>query len=1094
MARPINMPGYLLWPLSIVSVVLALLLLVLGGGMWWLSTASGRDYIGAIIHAELSGAIGYQVQIQSLRIRFPLTAEMSGLSLADGEGVWLQGKNVSIHLLPAPDILNHIVIRKFEADALSLLRTPESPAASGGAGGGGISISVLGVDIKQALAASKLTGLPQDVIGAVSGSLGLAASTGEVSFQMNAHITQGLPELETGDFSAAGLYRIDQNRADFEMLRFSHPKMLINGSGAINMESQAIWAELQGDNLKLEHWIKGASGNANIKASISGTFESPAIDAAIRTQDTVYNKIIIPSASTSTKMAWRKNTWLGSIHIDAASNGEARADYSLAGPALALKDIAVDYLKSEITGNLQIDLASLLADGELQAKIPAIQQFSGLLPEPVNGAAKITAVLSSGADKQAAVLAFDLQNIMIRGAEISAANAEIVFSSLASAQPDSVRARLAGAKYAGIKVNEAVLEASREGQAWKASLISDGSADKPFNAGISGELRVTPENSAAARLTSFSGAYGKIPFSSAAPVTLLLGKEQQEVTAPALKIGSGRLALKATLRNNALTATATGNNFLVSEIGPNLPLEIRDGRLAFSLMMAGALDAPRLELDAYLTDARLFDVPLESKITASAKLQNGKADISITADDASALRSGINARLPLNFSLYPFIISLEENSPVAGDAAIALNISALSALLLPPEHAAKGAISARLTLSGTVSDPAISGQIKIVNGAYNFLPLGVSLQKISATIVADNQSFTLTEFHAEDANANQLTLAGRADFTSGGQYAYDLRAGAKRLALVNHPVAHSVISGDLTVQGDARAGAIAGQIKSESLDIFLPDRFSASVPELNITGVIPGAAKPARPQTSAPAHENPILLDVTLLADNKVFVRGWGLDAELKGQLHLTGNILEPAISGKFSTIRGSYEEFGKRFKLQRAELVFEGDIPPSPYLNVVAATTESGVEIRPVITGPAGLPVLKIESTPAMPQEEALSVLLFGKNSAGISPVQAAQLANSLRRLSGKGGRGFDPTGAMRNLLGVDAFSINGGGQNGAGASVGIGKYISDGIYLEVQSGMQTANDKARVEVQIAPNITVESSTGATGDNSAGVNWKLDY
>ncbi len=1094
MARSLKISRYLLWPLRILSGVLTVLLLALSGGVWWLSTDSGRGYIENMVQTELSAAIGYQIKTQSLRIRFPLTAAMSSLSLADANGVWLRGENVSVHLLPAPDILRHLVIREINADTLSLLRKPESPAANGDGDGGGMDVSVLGMAVRRALIASKVTGLPQDVIGSLAGSIGLAASAGQLTFQVNSHIRQAVPKLDAGDFSASGLYQLKERRIDFETMQFSNPKVTVSASGSINLSSREIKAELKTDQLKLAQWREDVSGAATVEASINGTLASPILNARIRTQGVAYKQTPVPDASSSATIARQKNIWLGEIHIDAADNGEARANYRLSETTLALNDIAARYLKSEISGNLQIDLETFLADGMLQAEIPEIQQFSLYLPEPVNGRANILAALSSTAQKQAAALVLDLQNIEVRGANISAVNAELNFSDIATAAPDRIKAGLTRALYAGIRVDRAELEAARKDQIWKAAIIGGGYADRPFSINTSGELSVTPEKNVAARLTSFTGAYGKIAFDSPVPIALFAGKDRQTLSAPALKIGSGQLTLEAALKDKAVSLTAAGKNILISEIGSELPPEINDGQLAFILKMNGSLNEPRVELDATLTGAKFFDTSPESQINAKAKLQNGKADISVVTDDKSPLRSNVNARIPVNFSLDPFIMSLEENSPIDGGASIALNISALSALLLPPEHVAKGAMNAKLALSGSIAAPQIKGQIKIDQGTYNFLPLGVSLQKISATIAADNQSFTLTQFHAEDAKANSLTAAGKADFTSVSAYAYDLRIGTKHIALINHPSARGVISGDLIIKGGARSGAITGQIKSETLDIFLPDRFVGDVPELNIAATIPGSAKLEKPQTGAAAYKNPITLDVTLLAENKVFVRGWGIDAELKGQLHLTGNISDPAIQGKFTTIRGRYEEFGKRFRLQQAELLFEGDIPPSPYLNVVAATTESGVEIRPVITGPIRKPALKIESTPAMPQDEALSILLFGKDSTSISPVQAVQLANSLRKLSGKGGAGFDLTGTVRNLLGVDAFTITGGDESGAGASVGIGKYIGDKIYLEVESGAPTGNGKARIEVQVAPNITVESSTGATGDSSAGVNWKHDY
>lgn len=1094
MAHPFNMPGYLFWPLSLISGVITVFLLVFGGGLWWLSTDSGRVYVENLVQTELSSAIGYQVRTEALRIGFPLTARMSRLSLADATGVWLEGENIAVHLLPTPNIQQHLVIRKINADALRLLRAPESAASGGdeGSEGEGISVSVLGINVKEAVAASQLTGLPEDIIGSVAGSIRLKGAIGKLAFQVKSLIKQGLPELNTGELAISGAFQLNENLIAFETLTFLNPKLALSGDGRINLESGEIQAAVKSGSLKIEDWTTQAAGAVGIEAAITGTIDAPVIKATAKSQRVVYNAAAVPDATTSLSALKQENAWLGDIHIDAAGAGDARARFKMQETTLDLRDITARYLKSEVAGNLEINMGTFLADGKLQVKIPEIQRFSEYLPEPVAGGADIIATLSVRADKQLANLAIELKHMEVRGANISAANVEMDFSDLAAAEPDRVKARLSDTQYAGINISTAILNALRNGETWKADLVAEGSADRPFNINTRAEVNVTPAKGVAARITSFNGTYGQIPFDSPAAIALSVTEHSQTLSAPTLKVGSGVLAVEAALKDKSVTATATGKNILISEFQADLPQEIKDVQLAFALNMSGALNDPQVRLDAALTGAKLFDNSPESKIAAKAVLQNGKADISAEIDDMSSLRSNINLRIPVNFSIEPFDMSLDENAPVSGGANVALNISALSALLLPPEHVVKGAMSAKLSLSGSVAAPGINGQIRIDQGSYNYLPLGVQLQKFSATVTADNQTFTLTDFHAEDAKGDILTAAGTAGFGSGGEYAYDLRLGTRHFALINHPSARSVISGDVVLKGGNQSGAITGQITSEALYIFLPDRFVTSVPELNIVETIPTSAKPGKTPSSVAANDNPILLDVTLVAENKVFVRGWGVDAELKGKLHLTGNILDPAVEGKFSTIRGRYEEFGKRFKLQKAELLFQGAIPPSPYLNVIAASTESGVEIRPVITGPVREPSLKIESTPAMPQDEALSILLFGKDSTKISPVQAVQLANSLRKLSGKGGPGFDPAGTVRNLLGLDDFSINGSGENGEGATVGVGKYIGDKIYLEVESG--AGSGKASVEVEVTPNISVESVTGATGENSVGVNWKHDY
>lgn len=84
---------------------------------------------------------------------------------------------------------------------------------------------------------------------------------------------------------------------------------------------------------------------------------------------------------------------------------------------------------------------------------------------------------------------------------------------------------------------------------------------------------------------------------------------------------------------------------------------------------------------------------------------------------------------------------------------------------------------------------------------------------------------------------------------------------------------------------------------------------------------------------------------------------------------------------------------------------------------------------------------------------------------------------------------------GKARDLLGVDNVSINDNKENTTNAAtIGVGKYIGDNIYLELERGAQIGSSKARVEVKAAPHIFIESVAGETGDRGIGVNWKYDY
>jgi len=278
--------------------------------------------------------------------------------------------------------------------------------------------------------------------------------------------------------------------------------------------------------------------------------------------------------------------------------------------------------------------------------------------------------------------------------------------------------------------------------------------------------------------------------------------------------------------------------------------------------------------------------------------------------------------------------------------------------------------------------------------------------------------------------------------------------------------------------------ALKGVITPEQAEIILPERFAQTIPTLNIVTedeTLSGTDK---------AKEQ-IDLDITLEAPQKIFVKGWGLDAELGGELEVTGTAYEPLINGKLASIRGRYEEFGRTFTLNKTELMFRGTIPPSPYFDIEAATEVDDITAKVLITNNMEDPNITLTAIPSLPEDEVLSLILFGKSIEEISPFQAVQLASTLRRFSGQGGPRLNPLAMLENITGLDDISVEGTGED---MTVGAGKYISDNVYVEVEQGAAAASGAASVEIEVSPSITVESKAGQNGDNRVGAFWEWTY
>ena len=228
-------------------------------------------------------------------------------------------------------------------------------------------------------------------------------------------------------------------------------------------------------------------------------------------------------------------------------------------------------------------------------------------------------------------------------------------------------------------------------------------------------------------------------------------------------------------------------------------------------------------------------------------------------------------------------------------------------------------------------------------------------------------------------------------------------------------------------------------------------------------------------------------LNVVVDAPNRIFLRGRGLDAELGGSVTLGGSLRAIAPSGAIQLIRGRLDLLGKRLVLSEASLALEGDLVP--YVTVVAANETDGVTSMVRIEGPADAPEVTFSSSPEMPQEEVLSWLLFGRGLQSISVLQAAELANAVAVLAGRGGQGI--VSKLRRGFGFDDLDVT-TSEDGT-ASVTAGKYLTDNIYTGIEVD-QDGKSKINLNLDLRKGVTVKGRVGSDGQSGIGIFLEGDY
>ena len=376
----------------------------------------------------------------------------------------------------------------------------------------------------------------------------------------------------------------------------------------------------------------------------------------------------------------------------------------------------------------------------------------------------------------------------------------------------------------------------------------------------------------------------------------------------------------------------------------------------------------------------------------------------------------------------------------------------------------------------------LDGDVKLKSGKYYYKSYGVQLKDISSNLKLNGMQIKFNNISAADNFGNNLKGDGNIDFANG--FDYKFKFNTPKFSPVNTPFMYGEVKGNIAVNGNKNQASASGDLILGPFEIKIPEHFSHDIPQLNTI---------EDEEEEIEKSVYPFKLDIALKTTDDVYIRGMGVDTRLGGNLKISGDIDDPVVKGILSTNHGKYQEFGKVLTIKRGELIFDGNIPPSPFLNIIGVYNNGDTQIRVILSGSIQKPKISLESTPAMRKDNILSILLFGVTPEHISTFQTLQLANSVRRLSGHGGIGIDPFSFGRKILKVDDINFKNDEENPENTSIGIGKHLTEKIYLEVEGGRHD-NNKVRIEVRVSPKISIENVTKQAGSTSLGVNWRFDY
>lgn len=737
----------------------------------------------------------------------------------------------------------------------------------------------------------------------------------------------------------------------------------------------------------------------------------------------------------------------------------------------------------ELGGDL-VQSANGLFDGKLAMDASDIGTAAALFLKKGSGAINGEIDLSSGSGVQDADIRASLANIAIDDMRVGAGKLSARIEDAFGLPKADATLDAGDLSVGGVEIARLAASANRAGDVTKVEAAAN--LENGAKANVSGELSPVDggyrlslarvdlvKDAVSARLVKpamvlVRGSRVEIdPMQfSAGRGSLILSGSADEKLSLDLKIDDLPLSIANAIRPDlGLGGTINGSaSVLGARSDPQIRFELRGDAISANALAQAGLDGVSLKVAGR---SQAGAITLDGSLNAAGGL---RANLGGTiVQDASSLDLKIEGDVPLS---------------LADRLAASRGAQAL------------GTLSVSVSVKGRPQAPVIVGSFSTRNAQFIDPMTRLRLKEIAVDGTIDKQTITLSSVSARLADGGTIKVAGTVSIDAAANFPADLRIALDSARYRDGEFVAARLSGQMSMTGPlTRDPLLSGKITVEQAEISVPERLGGGVADIDVKHKAPPPDVAATLKRSRPAGEaatptrrpSLVRLDLTIDAPRRIFVRGRGLDAEVGGNVRLTGPVTNIVPVGAFNLIRGRLSILGQRIVFDEGSVRLAGTLDPTLYF--VASAERSDLTVIVTVTGRVSAPKIAFSSQPELPEDEVLAQLIFNRGVSELSPLQIGQLAIAAAELAG--GSRTSLVGSLRKATGLDDIDIVTGTDGTTG--VRAGRYIRENIYLGVEAD-SAGQTRGTVNLDITQELKAKGSLGSGGESSVGVYFERDY
>ncbi|MCU4356862.1 translocation/assembly module TamB domain-containing protein [Acinetobacter ursingii] len=400
-------------------------------------------------------------------------------------------------------------------------------------------------------------------------------------------------------------------------------------------------------------------------------------------------------------------------------------------------------------------------------------------------------------------------------------------------------------------------------------------------------------------------------------------------------------------------------------------------------------------------------------------------------------------------------------------------------------------------INGTLTQPQITGDLRLKNGSISMMSLPVNLTNIQLYSAIRQDNATINGAFNSGRGVGQLT--GNIDWKNDPRVQLNLKG--DNLLVRQAPLITAIVNPDVSMDAYplSKRLIVNGKIDIPRALISMPE---ASEPVVAVSSDV-RVVRDGQDQLAILKAAKPwdIRADVSVnIGSERVIFQGFNSRIPLVGRLNLSQRGLETALraSGAIGVSQKvKIEAYGQSLDLNRAIARFNGPIS-NPTLDVDANKSVQGSTVGVRVTGTAAVPNIQIYNDAGLSEQEALNALVTGRINEGNSGLSnTAGFKSDVNNTIAAAGisMGLGGTRALTNQIGR-TFGLSGLALDAQGTGddtqVSLTGYITPDLFIRYGVGVFTPVNKLTLRYQMNKRLYLEASQSLERAIDLFYNWRF--